>query len=153
MNPRVVIGEDSPVEQKLLEALLRSQPGLEVQVYSDGLELYHEVHRDPPDLIVLDLMLPGLDGFMITRLLKSSSRFQGVMLLCTSSIREDDLEQRVRALGADLFLPKPIHPDRLLQSVRRLLDAPAAAPPRVPVEIALDPDEPIEVMPGTDGRC
>lgn len=117
----IFVGEDSPVERRLLCAVLEAEQDYRVSVFEEGLALYRQVHLAPPDLLILDLLLPNLDGFMILRLLKFCDRFADLPILCVSSMRSEGLEQQLRALRADSFLPKPFDAEELLGRVRLLL--------------------------------
>ncbi len=96
-------------------------PSWEVEVFTDGLSVYRKVHQQPPDLLITDLMLPRLDGFLMVGLLKYDSRFEDLPILCVSSILESDLNSRLRQLGAEEFLPKPLDPERFQATVANLL--------------------------------
>lgn len=118
---RIFVGEDSPLERRLLCSVLEADEDYKVSIFEEGLTLYRAVHLEPPDLLVLDLMMPNLDGFMILRLLKFCDRFADLPILCVSSMRTEGLEQQLLALRADSFLPKPFDADELLGRVRLLL--------------------------------
>lgn len=122
MSGLIYIGEDSAVEARLMRGLL--EPNWRVEHFEDGLELYQRIHQRPPDLLVTDLMLPGLDGFLLTRLLKFDSQFEKLPIICVSSILEPDLPDRLEQLGADQFLAKPLDPDCLTKLVESLLARP-----------------------------
>jgi len=113
--------EDCPEEQELLGGLLRSIGTLQVEIFGDGLQAFDRIQQSPPQLLVLDLMVPGLDGFLMTRLLRFDQRFSQLPILCLSRLAEEGLEERVLGLGATAFLSKPIHNDRFVELVQRLL--------------------------------
>lgn len=121
MSRILYLVEDSPEDQQLLAGLLRSTPGLQVEIIADGLQALDLIQRSPPHLLVVDLMVPGLDGFLLTRLLRFDQRFSKLPILCLSRLPEDDLEQRVLGLGATAFLRKPVHNDHFFEVVQRLL--------------------------------
>lgn len=117
---RIYVGEDSPVEQKLLSALLLGVP--EVQFFRDGLSLYRAILEEPPQLVITDLLMPGLYGLALCKLVRGHRRLRSVRILCISSITEADVGERALAAGADLFLSKPLDPLAFENAVTDLLE-------------------------------
>lgn len=119
-DPTILIVDDEEENRILLEALLVSQ-GYRVVATADGAEALATVKADPPDLILLDVMMPGRDGFDVCRELKGdpATWFVPVVLVTALSERED----RIRGIeaGADDFLSKPIHRWELLTRTKSLL--------------------------------
>ena len=115
----VYVAEDGPEERTLLRSLLGCLSDLETLLLDDGLALWQAVQQQTPDLIVLDLMLPRLDGLLLTRLLKFQRRFAAIPVICMSSIRDGSLEQRLHEVRADAFIAKPIDPDEFLCLIQR----------------------------------
>jgi len=116
----ILIVDDEEQNRVLLEALLSSQ-GYRVVTAADGAQGFAAVKADPPDLILLDVMMPGQDGFEVCRQLKAdpATWFIPVVLVTALSERED----RIRGIeaGADDFLSKPIHRWELLTRTKSLL--------------------------------
>ena len=120
---RVLIVDDEPNIVLSLEFLLRQQ-GYEVSVARDGEEALAAAESWRPDLMVLDVMLPGLDGFEVCRRLRE--RPEGAVLkilLLTARGRE---VERVRGLdeGADAYVRKPFSTRQLMKTVAELLGRP-----------------------------
>ena len=116
----VLVVDDLAPNLKLLERLLTFE-GYAVLMASDGQEAVETVHRDGPDLVIMDVRMPRLDGFAACRALKADprSRLTPVVLMTGTAERED----RVRAIdaGADDFLMKPIDATELKARVRSLV--------------------------------
>lgn len=89
----------------------------------DGDEALETVRRERPSLVILDLNLPGLDGFGLMKAIRLQPELGGIHLLAMSAVfrEEADVSQALEA-GADDFVPKSFRPDQLLARVRRLLD-------------------------------
>ena len=113
----LVIEDEKRLAQNLAE-LLRRQ-GYTVDVSSDGVSGYDNAVTDIYDLILLDAMLPGMDGFSLLRKLRAGGHAVPVLMLTARS----DLSDRVQGLdcGADYYLTKPFEPEELLACVRSLL--------------------------------
>ena len=114
----LVIEDEKRLAQNLAE-LLRRQ-GYTVDVSSDGVSGYDNASTDLYDLILLDAMLPGMDGFTLLRKLRAGGHAVPVLMLTARS----DLSDRVQGLdcGADYYLTKPFEPEELLACVRTLTD-------------------------------
>ena len=114
---RVLVVEDDTRLAATLERVLIAE-GHEVEVAGDGLEALRRAKLRPPDLVVLDLMLPGADGITVCKRLRETAQFPILMLTALSGT-----EHRVRGLdsGADDYLVKPFAYQELLARVRALL--------------------------------
>ncbi|HSS78511.1 MAG TPA: response regulator [Thermoanaerobaculia bacterium] len=120
---RVLIVDDEPNIVLSLEFLLRQQ-GYEVSVARDGEEALAAAEERRLDLVVLDVMLPGLDGFEVCRRLRERPELAGLkILLLTARGRE---VERVRGLeeGADAYVRKPFSTRQLMKTVAELLGRP-----------------------------
>jgi two-component system response regulator MprA len=113
----LVVDDDEPIAAALRRAL--EYEGLRVSVTHDGYAALDQARRDPPDLVVLDLMLPGLDGVAVCRQLRAE-RAGALVLMLTA---RDATADRVAGLdaGADDYLVKPFAYEELLARVRALL--------------------------------
>ncbi len=120
----IVLIDDDPVALETTAALLE-QSGYAVTALSDGRVGIPEVRGDPPDLILLDLKMPGVSGFEVARRLKRDTRTADVPILFLSGSRQ--VEDRVRGLqlGADAFLEKPFHARELIAHIERSLHSAA----------------------------
>lgn len=119
---RVLIADDNPQLLELLEAYLEPL-GVEVTTAMDGQATLEAVEERPPDVILLDVMMPKRSGFEVCQTLKQDERFRQIAIVMVTALNElGDLE-RGRESGADEFLSKPVNKHELLECVRRLLDA------------------------------
>jgi putative two-component system response regulator len=116
----VLAVDDQPENLDLLEEIL-STDGYLVARASDGRQALAAVEREPPDCIVLDIMMPQLDGFEVCRRLKASRRTRFIPVVMLTAL--SDIVDKVRGLdaGADDFLNKPVHQAELLARVRSLV--------------------------------
>ena len=114
---RIVIAEDDPKQARVLKLYLERE-GHSVIVASDGLEAVEAIRRRSPDLVLLDMMMPELDGLDVCRVVRSESDVPIIMITARSD--EDDL-LRGLDLGADDYITKPYRPRELVARVRAML--------------------------------
>lgn len=115
--PRVMIVEDDERLATLTSDYLKAN-GLNVTVVSNGNEAIRRIPAEQPDLVVLDLMLPGADGLTVCREVRRSYRNPILML----TARTDDMDQVLGLeMGADDYVAKPVKPRLLLARIRALL--------------------------------
>jgi two-component system alkaline phosphatase synthesis response regulator PhoP len=142
--PTLVVIEDDRAIRRVVEGYL-AQAGYRVRCAADGITGLALIQETKPELLVLDLMLPGLDGWEITRRLRASQdpALAGLyIIMLTARVEEDD---RVAGLeqGADDFVTKPFSPRELLARVRAALRRRAGSAPPAPVlragALVLDP--------------
>ena len=138
---RVLIVEDDVLQSELIRRYLERE-GHDVTVLADGLEALSEVRRSTPDLLVLDVMLPGADGLTVCRTLREE-QFELPILLLTARSTENDLLLGLE-LGADDYLAKPYSPRELVARVRALLRRARRAAPSSTVitvgDLEIDPE-------------
>jgi two-component system, OmpR family, response regulator MprA len=134
---RVLIADDDRAIRKSLARALELE-GYDVVTVVDGVEAMTRVRRDPFDALVLDVMMPGVDGLAVCRVLRADGDRTPVLML-TARVETPD---RVAGLdaGADDYLPKPFELDELLARLRALLRraAPVAAGDRADAMLRID---------------
>lgn len=122
MTKKILVVEDDPTALRLASYILESE-GYEVITAVNGLEGLRKARQEAPDLMVLDVMLPGVDGFEVCHRLRSDpERTQAriTILILTAKSQEEDREMS-RKMGGDLYLAKPATPEELTEAVRALL--------------------------------
>jgi DNA-binding response OmpR family regulator len=116
-NPHVLVVDDDAGIRDLLADYLAKQ-GMTVVTARDGKEMDERLTTFDPDLIVMDLMMPGEDGLALTRRVKAAREVPVIML----SARGEDIDRIVGLeVGADDYLPKPFNPRELLARIRAVL--------------------------------
>jgi two-component system cell cycle response regulator len=120
MTARVLVVDDTVANVKLLEAKLAVEYFDVVTAYN-GIDAISAATENPPDIILLDIMMPGMDGFEVCRRLKSDPRTAHVPIIMVTAL--SDAEDRVRGLdaGADDFLTKPVNDLALYARIRSLV--------------------------------
>lgn len=120
MKPRVLIVDDEPINLIMLEAMLEGE-GYKLVFAANGFEACALAEVERPDLILLDVMMPELDGFSVTRRIRSDPVIGRVPIILVTAL--DDDRSRVEGLraGADDFLTKPCHRDEIRARVRTVV--------------------------------
>lgn len=127
MPHRILIVDDDSQILRLVESYL-SQAGYGTLTAADGEAAMHALRRERPDLVVLDLMLPGRDGLEILRWLRGDATLSATpVLLLTARVDDEDKIVGLE-LGADDYLTKPFNPREVVARVRALLRRAGAAP-------------------------
>jgi CheY-like chemotaxis protein len=118
----VLIGEDEPDNQVILQTVVEALVGVRAEVAGDGLAVLASVERERPRMILLDLMMPGLDGFQVTRQLKADPSTSSIPIVAVSAMARPDDRAAALAAGCDDFVRKPFELDDLEAVIRSYLE-------------------------------
>ena len=117
----VLIAEDEPDNQVILQTVVESLVGARSEVVADGLAVLACVARERPRMILLDLMMPLLDGFKVAQQLKGDPATAGIPIVAVSALARPDDREAALAAGCDEFVRKPFDLDELEQVIRNHL--------------------------------
>jgi excisionase family DNA binding protein len=121
-RPRIlIVDDDQALLEVLHEAVSQAMPEAEVATASDGYEALVEVGTFRPDVLVLDLRMPRVDGFEVCSRLKARRDTAAIGILAVTAYPEGQVRERALAAGADDFLEKPFPVERLQARIRALL--------------------------------
>jgi len=115
----LIVDDEKAVVSVIRRFLERSQTGFDIEVAMDGFDAGHQVATFKPDIVFLDLRLPGMDGFEVTRRIKSDPQHAGTRIIAMTGYYEGEVAQRVVELGALLCLQKPFSPDDLRRALAK----------------------------------
>ena len=119
---RILLVDDEPVIRELVQAMLE-EDGIEVRCVPDGAQAMKEARRQAPHLVLLDIVLPGLDGFAVCRLLRADPVLREVpIFMLTAKVRQADRES-ARKAGASGYIEKPFKAQELQKLVGDLRKA------------------------------
>jgi two-component system, OmpR family, alkaline phosphatase synthesis response regulator PhoP len=125
MTGKILICDDEPHIRRLIEQSLEEleDEGVEILIAVDGEEALGRIRKEHPDLIILDVMMPKMNGFEVCEAVKSDEQLSSsYVMLLTAKGQEYD-RQRGEEVGADRYMTKPFDPDDLLAVARDILAA------------------------------
>ena len=125
MNKRVLLAEDEPNIVESLRFLLE-RAGFDISVESEGPAALESALAEPPDVLVLDVMLPGLDGYEILRRLRDDRRTRALPILMLTAKGQRENRETALDFGADAFITKPFANAEIIEAVETLAGRGAA---------------------------
>ncbi len=120
-RPRILIVDDEPDVVTFIETALRLEGKYELAAAFDGFEARHQLTTFRPHLVILDLMLPGMNGFDICQTVRSDPAARNVRILVVTGFATDENIEKALRYGADDYLEKPLKLESLREKARRLL--------------------------------
>jgi putative two-component system response regulator len=117
---RILVVDDEERNRRLLVAMLEAEgyTGLEA---ADGAQALELARQSPPDLVLLDVMMPGMDGYDVARALKADAATKSIPVVMVTALNDRDSRLRGLEAGAEEFVTKPVDRDELRIRVRNLL--------------------------------
>lgn len=116
----VLLVEDSQVQREMISHLLTDN-GLKVTIACDGVEALEQMKSSSPDLVILDIVMPRMNGYEVCRHLKSDPKTQNIpVVMCSSKGEEFDRYWGMKQ-GADAYIAKPFQPVELIGTIKQLL--------------------------------
>lgn len=139
---KVLIVEDSSTQRLILRSLLTKYFSCEVSQACDGAEALSMIEQSRPDLVLLDVAMPVLDGVETLRAIRSAPEFRSIPVVIVSGSCDRNVASQMIDLGVEDYLVKPLHHERSVQRLKRVFDslvappdpAPTIAPPTTPEE-------------------
>jgi CheY-like chemotaxis protein len=120
MARRILVVDDDEMVLIAIEELLRSR-GYEIITASGGTEALKVMERESFDLLILDLVMPGMDGYELCRRVREVERFRSTPVVMLTALSGEEDRTKGEEAGANLFLPKPISPQRLVSLIESAL--------------------------------
>jgi len=120
MAKKILLVDDEPHIITMLENRMK-HAGYEVITACDGQDALTKAQKEKPDLIILDLMLPKLDGYKVCRMLKFDEKYKHIPIIMLSARAQEADKKMGETVGADGFVTKPFEPQVLLGKIKDLL--------------------------------
>jgi CheY-like chemotaxis protein len=117
---RILVAEDNAVNRELLRELLEAR-GYTVSEACDGQEALHMIEQSLPELLLLDIGMPVLDGFAVIRKIRENPRLAPLPVVAVTAYAMRGDREKILASGFDGYLSKPLNPSSLTQELDRLL--------------------------------
>jgi CheY-like chemotaxis protein len=118
---KILVAEDEQDIQKVIRITLKLKGGFDVKFANNGLEVLEKVKEERPSLIILDVMMPKMDGYETCRQLKADDSTRDIpVVFLTAKAQEKEIEEGLK-LGAIDYLKKPFEPDEFVQKVRSII--------------------------------
>lgn len=122
-QPRILVVDDDPgVREVIADALKYDDAGYEVETAIDGVDAGMKLERFQPDLIVLDVIMPGMGGLEVCNRIRNQSELDDTKIIILTGAPDGGKAETSLVYGADLFLQKPQPIDVLLAHIEELLD-------------------------------
>jgi len=119
-DKKILLVEDNPVNRRLAEFLLRSQ-GYQVRAATNAQEAFDTIKAERPDLILMDVQLPGMDGLEATRKLKAEPATRDIPVVAVTSYAMKGDREKALAAGCSGYITKPIDKDTFVREVATVL--------------------------------
>jgi two-component system, OmpR family, alkaline phosphatase synthesis response regulator PhoP len=120
---KILVAEDEPDIQKVIKVTLKFKGKFDVRFANNGVEALQMVKEEKPALIILDVMMPKMDGYETCRQLKADAATADIpVVFLTAKAQEKEIEEGL-TLGAMDYLKKPFEPDEFVEKVRSILES------------------------------
>lgn len=119
MSQKILVVDDEPATLKLVESLLKSK-NYEVSCASDGLEALVEIQKNEPDLVVLDVMMPEINGYDVCYQLRFNKQYEQIPIILLTK-RNQEIDDQIGKRVNIEYVPKPIDSDLLFAKIEALL--------------------------------
>ncbi len=123
MTKKMLIVEDEGDILELLSAIFEDIGDYEILCARDGEEAIRMAQDDNPDIILLDILLPKMNGYEVCQSVKSDPTMSHIKVLVISGVAQKSNRQKAREVGADAFIAKPFDPIALVKKVEELLSS------------------------------
>ena len=120
MTASILVADDEPNIVLSLEFLLK-QAGFRVRTVSDGEAALAAIAQEPPDLILLDVMIPGRDGFAVCQAIRGNPAWRDIRIVMLTAKGGEIQREKGLSLGADEYVTKPFSTRDLVERIRRML--------------------------------
>lgn len=116
----IMIVDDIPVNTILLEKILEKE-NHRIYAFNDSLQAMEAITEIVPDILLLDIMMPGLDGMAFLKRLRSNNSYDNVRIIMVTAVSEQEEITKALALGANGYITKPISPKKLIGCINEQL--------------------------------
>ncbi|GBE35333.1 alkaline phosphatase synthesis transcriptional regulatory protein PhoP [bacterium BMS3Bbin06] len=121
--PKILIADDEPHIRLLLEQTLEDfeEAGVEIITADNGLDALDVIRNERPELVYLDVMMPGMNGFEVCNTVKNELGIDGVYIVMLTAKGQELDKVKGSDVGADIYMTKPFNPDRIIDKTAEVL--------------------------------
>ncbi len=123
MEPKKILLIDDELDVLRTSVILLEVAGFKVVTATDGIDGLRKARAENPDLIILDVMLPNLDGYKICRILKFDEKYKQIPIIMLTARSQESDKKMSKEVCADVHISKPFSPDELVKKIQELLKA------------------------------
>jgi len=121
-HKKILVADDEEDIKMVLQMYLENC-GFEVVTAFDGLDAVSKIQETQPDLILMDIMMPVIDGIEVTRQIKSSEDTKGIPVVMLTAAAQSTMVEKAMAAGASDYIAKPFEPETVLATIQKILGA------------------------------
>ncbi len=123
MMPKILIADDEPNMRILLKSTLEEleDKGVELLTADNGKETLEIIKTKKPELVILDVMMPGMSGFEVCNTVKNVLEMKDIYILMLTAKAQEVDRQKGKDVGADIYMTKPFNPDEVFEKVAKVL--------------------------------
>ncbi len=122
--PKIIIVDDESAMRTLLKEFLEEfeDKGVELLTANNGEEALESIKAERPELVILDVLMPGMNGFEVCNTIKNRFGMKDVYVLMLTANGQEIDKQKSKDVGADIFMTKPFCPDELIKEISKVLE-------------------------------
>ncbi len=122
--PKILIVDDELVMRTLLKELLEEfgDNGVELLTANNGEEAIESIKAEKPELVILDVLMPGMNGFEVCNTVKNELVMKDVYIMMLTTAGQEYNKQKGKDVGVDFFITKPFDPDEFIKKVSKVLE-------------------------------
>ena len=121
MGKKILIVDDNELDREIMHRFLKKAGYDNIIMAETGQEGLDKARTENPDLVILDIMLPKIDGYKVCRMLKFDSKFKNIPVIMCTSLSQDSDKKLGSDVGADFYYTKDFDPDDLLARIKEIL--------------------------------
>ncbi len=121
MEPKKILLIEDELDVLKTSVIFLEMAGFKVLTATDGIEGLHKARTENPDLIILDVMLPKLDGYKLCRILKFDEKYKRIPIIMFTALAQESDKEMSKQVCADAHISKPFSPEGLVEKVQELL--------------------------------
>ncbi|MFQ5963495.1 MAG: response regulator transcription factor [Candidatus Scalinduaceae bacterium] len=117
--PKILIADDEPGMRMLLEQTFEEleEKGVKLFIASDGIEAFECIKKEKPELVILDAMMPGMDGYELCDAIKNKLGIKDIYVLMLTAMGQEIDKQKGRDVGVDVYMTKPFDVDEIVEKI------------------------------------